>query len=354
MKNKSCITLVIDAFGPGGSQQVYLILIREYVTLFETVNLIILHLTESDLEIQKFENLNVFYLNTKKFLDIKNILLLRSHLNSFQSDYIIASIYRSQIWSSIVKPRNSKLIWVEQNTYHSRSWAQWFLMRVLSFRVSRIISTSKEILRISCKKITNSRIKNTLLPNPINVFQAKPICSNRNNDFVFVGRMVNQKNPFFAIESFAYFIRKNDIKSRLHLIGDGLILKDVIDYSENLGIRQFCEFYGNISIEEMVEVLSESKTLISTSLIEGFGLARLEALSLGCCVVSTSTGGVIDYLQEFENDGVFISKLSIEEFANFMKLSIDESFWINEKVIKRIDSAVKFNGSELAKKWISI
>ena len=60
---KKNITLVIDAFGSGGIQQAYIILINEYVHKFQCVHLIILTSKLNEISIRSRPNLIIHLLN---------------------------------------------------------------------------------------------------------------------------------------------------------------------------------------------------------------------------------------------------------------------------------------------------
>ena len=349
------IILMIDGFKQGGSQQVYILLLKEYVLVFKSVTLIILESSKLDLDIPKLPNLEVIYLNSNKFFDVKSVIALGKILAALKPKLIIASMFRSQIFSSVVKQKNCKLIWVEQNTYYNRTNLHWLMMRIVSFRVHRIICTSLKILEISNRRI--SKRKSILLPNPINTLNPRELKTSRSDDFVFIGRMVEQKNPFLAIRSFNQFVNQySDLSSntRMHFIGDGNLLRETKTLSVELGIASKCIFHGDIPLEKMFNVLNSSKVLVSTSTIEGFGLARLEALSAGCCVISTDTGGVKDYLSNLENIGIFIMDSSIENISKFMYKALNKDFWSSEIIHKRADNVSIFSPSAISKKWLSV
>jgi glycosyltransferase involved in cell wall biosynthesis len=354
-KGSENIVLMIDGFKQGGSQQVYIMLLKEYALMFKSVTLVILESSKLDLNVPKLPNLEVIYLNSNKFLDVKSVMTISKLLVNLNPNFIIVSMFRSQIFSAITRPINSKLIWVEQNTYYNRNKIQWIMMKVLSLRVFRIICTSHRILIITQRKI-NKR-KSILLPNPINVLDSHKLNTTRNDDFVFIGRMVEQKNPLLAVHGFNHFLnqyKELNLNSRMHFIGGGELLSKANSLSIELGIESKCVFYGDISLDKMFDVLNSSKVLVSTSTIEGFGLARLEALGAGCCVVSTDTGGSEDYLSGQENTGVFIIDGSIENISKFMYKALNKEFWSADRINKRADSVSIFAPSVISKKWLSI
>jgi glycosyltransferase involved in cell wall biosynthesis len=66
-----------------------------------------------------------------------------------------------------------------------------------------------------------------------------------------------------------------------------------------LKVSDDVEFKFNISEEEKVHLLQTCTYYLQLSEFEGFGLAALEALSCGACVVHTGRGGLSDFMGEY-------------------------------------------------------
>ncbi|MGQ0708802.1 MAG: glycosyltransferase family 4 protein [Rhodoferax sp.] len=66
--------------------------------------------------------------------------------------------------------------------------------------------------------------------------------------------------------------------------------------AEDLGVSKYVEFRFNISEEEKIDLLQSVEYYLQLSEFEGFGLAALEALSCGACVVHTGRGGLADFM----------------------------------------------------------
>jgi glycosyltransferase involved in cell wall biosynthesis len=343
------IVLVIDGFRPGGAQQVYLLLIKEYLKKFDSVILISINADDNDLKLPTAENFNFYSLQVTNIFRIGTFFKFKKIISNLEPEFILASLYGSQILSAFFKPKKTKLIWIEQNTYTNRSAFHWAIMRMLKARVLKIICVSEKVLEITKKNLGGNTVQ---LPNPIN-FPDIELNHNRANDFVFVGRMVEQKNPALAIESFKIFLDRFNLDSKLHLIGDGELLNESISYSRELGISKNCIFHGFADIADTISILSKSKVLISTSRIEGFGLARLEALASGCCVITTDTGGVGDYLSLSTDLGLFLAKPDPEVIANLMSRALLSSYWNTKMVTSRIKLTSAFSPKIVSEQWLS-
>lgn len=345
------LVLMIDGFGHGGIQQAYLLLLNEYLEKFNSVILIIAQKSNYDLMIPKSKKLTVINLHSIKLLDLSAVRKLRKLFREIEPKYIICNMYRSQIWSALARTKFSKLIWVEQNTYINRTASQWLLMRILAKKVDKIVCISEDVWRLTTKHLKQKSIT-TIIPNPIrNKFQKIDIYR-KNNDFIFVARMVPQKNPQLMLRSFATFVEQYNINSKLHLVGDGELLNQLKELSITLGIADRCIFHGWIDNTQIHELMNKCKTLVSTSLVEGMALVRLEALANGCCVVSTETGGARQYLMPDNHIGTFITHLNEIEISRKMYDSLNVKYWSGDCISSRIALTNEFNPTLISYKLI--
>jgi hypothetical protein len=61
------------------------------------------------------------------------------------------------------------------------------------------------------------------------------------------------------------------------------------------GIPNWIRKYGRVSDDELRKLYSSSDIFVLPSWVEGSGLPPMEAMSCGCAVVATNTGGILDY-----------------------------------------------------------
>jgi len=330
---------MLDGFKQGGIQQYYLLLINEYCKKFEKVTLVILEQTEFDLDINPRQNLEIVRLCSKSLFDVKSLIMIYRLFKAIKPKIIISSIYKSQIWSGLIRPQNSKLIWIENNTYHNRTNAQWILMKLVANKVHKVVCISEDVKLITDKRIC---VKSEVIYCPVNFPENLKIKKPRTDDFIFIGRLIEQKNPKLLLESFQIYCKFYNHNSVLHVVGDGSLMPELKSLSHKLGISHKCRFYSNLDGIEKWELLLKSKTLVSTSRIEGFGLVKFEALAHGRCLVTTNTGGS-ELLTDKEHLGVFIVSANPRDMAEAMHKSINESNWNLQKISDRIKIVEKLN-----------
>ena len=90
------------------------------------------------------------------------------------------------------------------------------------------------------------------------------------------------------------------------------------------------DYVKNPSQEELVqEIYNKSSIFLCPSLFEGWGLPGIEALSCGCALISTDTGGVNDYTEHGKNALLSQPKDSKKMAENLLLLLKDEELRVS-------------------------
>ena len=106
-----------------------------------------------------------------------------------------------------------------------------------------------------------------------------------------VGSLIPRKNLLSLLETFAN-IQANHPQTVLILVGRGpqeAILRRKI---KELGLEQVVKLAGFVPEEQKLMYYQAADLLVSTSLMEGFGLAIAEAMACGVPVVATQVGSI--------------------------------------------------------------
>lgn len=98
-----------------------------------------------------------------------------------------------------------------------------------------------------------------------------------------VGRLAVQKNQIDLLKAFA-LVRK-ERACRLVIIGEGPLLNDLTILAKSLGIIEDVLFTG--FEKNPFKYLANSTLFAFSSIYEGYGLAIIEAMTVGCPVIST-------------------------------------------------------------------
>ncbi len=143
-------------------------------------------------------------------------------------------------------------------------------------------STKKRLLerRVTCKNIT-------VIPNGFNYAHLEKISAKKTStpSIVFLGRLTPQKDVGTLLHAVKEIAKKiADIQC--HIVGGGPSEAEWKQLSEKLGIQKNVIFHGHQ--EKKADYLLKGKQchiFVSPSLLEGFGIALLDAMAMGLPVV---------------------------------------------------------------------
>lgn len=115
-----------------------------------------------------------------------------------------------------------------------------------------------------------------------------PVVKEETLTLLFVGRLIANKRPNHAIESFE-LIRETVPDVSLWVVGDGP-LRERLERTSSPGVV----FLGKLSREELDRRMGRAHVLLATSVREGWGLAVTEANALGTPAVAYDVPGLRD------------------------------------------------------------
>lgn len=172
--------------------------------------------------------------------------------------------------------------------------------------------------------------RSIIIFNPINdsFLETKDISiEEKENVIINVGRLVPQKNQRMLINAFAKVSKKHP-QYKLKIFGDGPLKEELQEQINKLNINNkvfLCGIADNIK-----EELEKAKIFVLSSDYEGMPNALIEAMAVGCAVISTDCpcGGPKELIKSKEN-GILISLKNEEELVK----NIDDLI-ANEEDIK--------------------
>jgi glycosyltransferase involved in cell wall biosynthesis len=326
------------------------------------VHLVVLSDTEAELQIPlRSPALTIHRLGASNLLDFRSLFKLKAIFNSDfcrvhnQTRIYIANLYWSQIWTSLVKRKSDQVIWVEHNTYESRTHLQWLAFRLLQKRTGVLVAVSSSVQEFLLQK----KIASKVVHNPVDI-QDLWMERRTYSSFVLAGRLNSQKNPFLALNAFHRALSSLRIgeSSILYIAGEGPLKADLEKYVETHALQANVFFTGFLNREELQRLMASSHVLLSTSRIEGFSLVRIEALAHGMCVVTTRTAGWSDTLRVGEYStfpqGVFVVAEDVESVIEGMVECLSPVNWQEENVTMRRNLASPFGSANVASQYLNL
>ena len=357
---KKHFIFVIDAFTKGGAQRNLELVLPEMVKLGASIDLVLLQTSDQELDLLPLltSGIRVHRINARNMRDFRGFYRFLKVIRKKDS-VLIANLFWSQIWSALLNTLGNlqDIYWVEHNVYLNRSRSQWFIYQLLTHKIISILAVSEEI-----SDFLQNRIKL-----PVRIIKNAAISSYARNDtsrdfpqFLFVGRLVEQKNPILALEAFKYALNNSLIpkNSKLSLIGDGPLSREIRILIETYSLKANIETLGFLERKEISKFMSESQTLVMTSHHEGSPLVRLEALTHGMAIVTTHTAGIRGILTTNSNEdllpGIFVTDWSVISIAENLGNSIKPSVWLDESVNVRLNAGKKFSPTKVAREYLNL
>jgi len=285
-----------------------------------------------------------------KIIKEKNIHILRTHR------------YRSNLYGRIAGWLAGVPVIissVHDNYRSDKKIGRRLINKLLSNINDKIVAVSESIKNdiIRYDRIKPSKIE--VIKNGVDTLIFKPEIKDydflnslgiNNNEIVvgFVGRIVPAKGLEYLLEAFSYLKKeRNNIK--LLIVGDGAILRNLKNYSIELGISEYTIFTGER--QDIQKILTCIDIFVMPSIAEGLPNALLEAMSSGKPIVTTKVGGIPEIIKDRFN-GLIIPEKNSEMLAKAVKELITDKD-LSEKLGKNARYFIIENYSieAVTKKW---
>lgn len=296
------------------------------------------------------------------------VFLFHNIMNSFVIGYFLYKKLKNSI--NLKKSTNSKIIKIG---YYHTFWEyylhyiplpKFLLLKTLDlvegifFSKMDYIFVANEYVGIKISERYGLNGKVLINPLPLNKIFFDDCDVSQNLDhylckkyLLYVGRLGKEKNLYFLLDVF-YEISKKDDNILLYIIGDGPEKKNLMYYSEKLGIKERVVFWGYLNQEEIKKFYKFSTGVIFTSKTETLGLVVLEAMACQSVIFTINTPPFNYYIKSGYNG--FLIEEDKERFANKILDVIHD-----QNLIKRVKENVSsylqtFHPDNFVNKMISL
>jgi len=147
------------------------------------------------------------------------------------------------------------------------------------------------------------------------VKQSKRIQKERAPTYLFVSRVVRMKGIEEVIKAFS-FIVKEQPDAKLWIIGggDARYVRQLHEMMDEYGIQKSASFWGRVTEDKKVDLMSRAHMLLHASVKEGWGLVALEAAYVNTPSVVYNVSGLCDVVHNGRT-GVVLSDNTPHEMA---------------------------------------
>ena len=115
--------------------------------------------------------------------------------------------------------------------------------------------------------------------------------------FVCVGRLCEQKGQLILLEALA-LLRQRGYPIRLTLAGDGEMRGAIEAAIARLSLGDLVTITGWVSAAQVTGLLARSRALVLPSFAEGLPIVIMEAMAMGCPIVTTFVAGIPELVRD--------------------------------------------------------
>ncbi len=237
--------------------------------------------------------------------------------------------------------------------YYLKLFFYKLVIRISSQKAKMILvpsnATKDEV--IDHLKINENKILVTYEGNDCDITsEKKEINKSLGEYFLYVGNAYPHKNLTVLIEGFKKLIKENKT-TKLVLVGkiDHFYLKLKGFVKEN-NLEKEIIFFGKADDSDLFDLYKGALALVTPSLMEGFGLPVLEAMSLNCLVICSD----IPVFKEIAKDNaLYFNPKSPEELYEKLKKVVLKDF--DKKIIeKAYNHSLEFSWKKAAQQTLKI
>ncbi|MCX7549070.1 glycosyltransferase family 4 protein [Xanthomarina sp. F1114] len=271
-------------------------------------------------------NITVLKLPTNKVNSWRNFWFLYKLVRTHKPDMMISmfsfvNLFLIVGWLFRVKVR---VAWIRTLSSQYAQKKYKVLRKSIIYSLSTNIITNSEATKNDTSgffRIPKTKI--TVLPNSVKDYSGglNHIKTDRNN-LLYVGRLHPSKGVDILLQSFST-LSLNHPDIYLIIIGDGPLLKELVNITNSLNISDKVSFLGEKDKASVLEAYKRSYCTIIPSYSEAFGFTVIEAMSVGTCVVGANNTGIKEIIKHNKSGILFETGNSLDLAQKLEKLLLN-------------------------------
>lgn len=342
-----CFTL--SSLAGGGAERVATSLSNYFVQEGHTVTIVLVSVKTNncfyDID-SKVEIIPLLKKSKNKFLRVH---ILRKAMKEIKPDIVISFLPHIIIYTHFaLKGLKIPLVCSERNDPNQYNYLYKFMLKKTFKKSNGVVFQTDDARKFYFNNKKNKKQIIEIIPNP--VFIESQADSNfaftKQNRFISVGRLVEQKNFKLLIDAF-YLFDKKEKNYQLFIYGDGPLRNEIENQIKSLNLENRVFLPGQNKMWH--EDLKKSKAFISSSDFEGMPNCLEEALCLGCLAIATNCpiGGSRD-LAKLLGNTILVEPRNVKQMSQAMEMIASGKI-----TCKKNDfSSLKLHN--IGEKWISL
>jgi glycosyltransferase involved in cell wall biosynthesis len=181
-------------------------------------------------------------------------------------------------------------------------------------RVNYVVALSEYIRRRDVEELYLPGAKVRVIPLGVNTERFTPAVRSEGTPLTigYAGRLISEKGVRCLLQAIGELVRENALPAfRARIAGEGVLAEELKQYCEAQGLQQV-EFVGQIA--SMPQFLAEADIVVVPSEIdESFGLAVVEAMACGACVIGSDAGAIPSLIGSDGEAGLIFPRGNVAE-----------------------------------------
>jgi glycosyltransferase involved in cell wall biosynthesis len=225
-----------------------------------------------------------------------------------------------------VLSKNTKIVTLTQSSlFHHSSLNNPLMKKLDEWVVRQYFKQADKILcnseythqqAISVSGISPDKVKTVYCGHDVYEIKRHEKMASNNINILFVGQVKAIKGLEFLLKAVSLLSRDNFI---INIVGnteaDIDYYKSVSNMTEELSLKNKVVFHGHIKNRaQLAEFYNEADIFALPSLVEGFAIVLLEAMSFGLPIVATNAGAIPELVRNNEN-GLLVPPADAKELA---------------------------------------
>lgn len=308
-------------------------------------NIISVFRTTNNFKNIQINDIKIVFYETKALQKWQIPFQFNSFIKSLQPDYILAHGFgyvHYLVFLKLIVPK-TKIV-LQCNGYASKpiGYKKWIYKIGDKFIDGYLFTGVKNADEWIYSGIFKKTKIHSIMEGSTN-FQFNPENKRMNKSYLWVGNLIDRKDPLTVLKAFEVFIEK-EVDAKLTMIYKEKKLWNMIQerVQKNEKLKMAINFVEDVPHNELEAIYNQHQFFISASLNEGSGYALVEAMACGCVPIVTSIPPFEFMTNNGQSSFLFSPKKDDELLIQLIKTTNCNIELLQTKVLKQFEEKLSF------------